>query len=157
MFVESASYILRATVGATGAKATKSTAASRKAASTGKPLWDIKKLEVGNNFSCISYLHVDAIEGDRITVKNQLGGAWFISKDLLVRDSWSADHFDKTVVCNQTELAQILDACSDTIFSVTFKKKIDAKQIEEKLQAASFNDIKDEKKMKAFSKELIEG
>ena len=61
MFVESASYILRATVG--GGK--KSPAASkRKAAKSGKALWDDKKLKVDDFFSCISYLHVTKIDSN---------------------------------------------------------------------------------------------
>ena len=54
MFVDSASYILRATVG--GKKSP--TGSKRKAAKSGKALWDDKKLKVDDFFSCISYLHV---------------------------------------------------------------------------------------------------
>lgn len=129
MFVESASYILRATVGGkAGAKG--GAKSDRKAAKTGKPLWDPKKLAVGDNFSCISYLKVIKIDVNQITVQNHQGGAWFISKDLLVRDSWSADHFDKEVKCGMTELSEILEQCKDTIFKVCFKKKVDAKDVE---------------------------
>jgi len=51
MFVDSASYILRATVGAG-----KSGKSSAKAAR--KPLWNPDKLQVDQNFSCVSYLQV---------------------------------------------------------------------------------------------------
>jgi hypothetical protein len=37
-----------------------------------------------------------------------LGGKWMMSKDLLVRDSWSADHFSKEIKTTMTELASIL-------------------------------------------------
>lgn len=150
MFVESASYILRATVGATGVKDVKREA-------VGKPLWDEKQMAVGQNFSNISYLRVHAIDGDKITVQNHLGGAWFISKDLLVRDMWSADHFEKEVKCTMTDLSEILAGCRDTIFTVSFKKKIDVKQVHEKLQSAKYADVKDEAKIKELSKMLIEG
>lgn len=153
MFVDSASYILRATV---GGKTSTSKAAAR-TASKGKPLWDEKQMQVGQNFSCISYLRVDSIEGDKITVKNHLGGAWFISKDLLVRDMWSGDHFDKEIKCTMTDLSEILEGCRDTIFTVSFKKKIDAKQIEEKLLNAKYADMKTEARIKEFSKNLIDG
>jgi hypothetical protein len=67
MFVESASYILRATVG--GAKGGKGGKASKRdKAADAKPLWDISQLENGQNFSCISYLRVDKIEDEKITV-----------------------------------------------------------------------------------------
>lgn len=61
MFVESASYILRASVGGKGKAKGKS---DRKAAKTGNPLWDPKKLEVGDFFSSISYLKVEKIDGN---------------------------------------------------------------------------------------------
>ena len=63
MFVESASYILRASVGGK-AKGGKSGSSGRKAAKVGKPLWNPKKLEVSDIFSCISYLKVEKIDGN---------------------------------------------------------------------------------------------
>ena len=121
---ESASYIMRAAVNGSATGKGKS-AAAKPAASSSKPLWDAKQLAVNQHFSCISYLLVDAIDGDKVTVKNQLGGAWFISKDLLERDCWSGDHFDKEVKCTMTQLIAVLDSCRDTIFKVSFKKKLD--------------------------------
>ena len=125
MFVDSASYILRAAVGGKGAGKS-----GKKASPTGKPLWNPKKLQTGDNFSCVSYLKVLKIDGNQITVKNHQGGSWFITKDLLVRDAWSADHFEKEVKCNMTDLPQILEACKDTIFKVKFKKKADLKIVQ---------------------------
>ena len=153
MFVDSASFILRATVGGKG----KAAAAKRKAASGGEALWDVKQLETGQNFSCISYLHVDNIEGDKITVKNHLGGAWFISKDLLVRDCWSADHFEQEVKCSMTELSGLMDCCRDTIFKVAFKKKIEQSHVEDVLMSMKMADLKSDAKLKPIIKGMIEG
>jgi hypothetical protein len=104
MFVESASYILRATVGGKDAGSKKSDS-KRTAATSLKPLWDPKKLGINDFFSCISYLKVLKIDGNQVTVNNSLGGSWFISKDLLVRDMWSADHFEKEIKCTMTDLS----------------------------------------------------
>ena len=140
MFVDSASYILRATVGGKpGAKGGGGRVA--KAKRTGKPLWDPKQLQVGDNFSCISYLNVTNIDGNQVTVKNHMGGSWFISKDLLVRDAWSADHYDKEVKCTMTDLSEILESCQDTILKVSFRKKIDHKNVEQKLTEIKFADL----------------
>ena len=87
------------------------------------------KLQVGDHFSSISYLKVQKIAGDTITVENSLGGSWIMSKGLLVRDAWSADIFSKVVKTNMTELARILTECQDTVFTVSFKKKIDAAEV----------------------------
>lgn len=42
-------------------------------------------------------------------MKNQLGGSWIISKDLLERDMWSADHFEKEIKCTMTELSGLIE------------------------------------------------
>ena len=75
-------------------------------------------------------MRVDKIEGNTITVTNALGGTWIMSKDLLVRDAWSGDHFSQEIKTNMTELASILTLCRDTIFTVSFKKKVDVSDIE---------------------------
>lgn len=54
MFVENASFILRAVVG--GKAGTKGAESKRTAVKKGNPLWDPKKLEINDFFSCISYL-----------------------------------------------------------------------------------------------------
>ena len=68
IFAEKVSFILRANTG--GKAKGKSAAAARKAAKGLKPLWDPKSAKVGDFFTCISYLKVTNIEGDKITVKN---------------------------------------------------------------------------------------
>ena len=57
MFVENASYILRATIAGKGGAADKKS--KTKAVKKGEPLWDPSKLKVGDWFSCISYLKVE--------------------------------------------------------------------------------------------------
>ena len=156
MFVDSASYILRATVGGkAGAKDGRGSATKAKRA--GKPLWDPKQLQVGDNFSCISYLNVTNIDGNKVTVKNHLGGSWFISKDLLVRDTWSADHFDKEVKCTMTDLSEILESSKDTIFKVSFRRKVDNKSVEQKLNEIKFADLKKNGQLQKLSKKILEG
>jgi len=153
MFVDSASYILRAVVGGkTSAKSPKRTTKK-----TGKPLWDPKKLAENDIFSCISYLRVTNIEGNQITVKNQLGGSWLISKDLIEKEMWSANHYDKEVKCNMTDLSEIIESCSDTVFTVQFRKKIDPKDVLDSLKNVKMADLKKADKVKSLSKELIEG
>jgi len=106
MFVDSASYILRATIDKkTGRKSSKE---SEKKAVNTENLWDPKKLAVDDLFSSVSYLKVTNIEGNRVTVKNQLGGSWFITKDIMEKHMWSADHYETEIKCTMTELAEIL-------------------------------------------------
>lgn len=120
-------FILRAGSGAAGGGS--ASTSKRKANKNLKPLWNPKKLQVGDQFSNISYMKVNKIDGDTITVTNTQGGSWMMSKALLVGDAWSADHFDKEVKTNMTGLAEIITLCKDTIFKVSFKKKVDVKDV----------------------------
>jgi hypothetical protein len=114
MFIDSASFIIRATVGKSG----KGIGATRVAIKKGDPLWDSNQLSNGYIFSCVSYLKVEKIDGNKITVNNHLGGQWLMSKDILEKEMWSADHYLKEVRCNMTDLSEIIESCSDTIFTV---------------------------------------
>jgi hypothetical protein len=114
-------------------------------------------LQKDDIFSCISYLKIDKIEGNKITVNNHLGGSWFISKDILEKEMWSGDHFDKEIKCTMTDLSGIIESCSDTIFTVQFKKMVDQKDVEAKLEATSLADLKNNSAIKDFSKSIVEG
>jgi hypothetical protein len=48
------------------------------------------------------------MDGNEITVNNHKGEKWLISKDLLERDMWSADHFEREIKCTMTDLSSIL-------------------------------------------------
>jgi hypothetical protein len=87
-------------------------------------------------------------------VANALGGSWIMSKDLLARDAWSSDHFSQEVKTGMTELAAILTQCRDTIFTVSFKKKVDLSEIEANLKKINFNDAKS---IKSLQKRVTEG
>ena len=121
------------------------------------PLWDIEKLATGQFFSNISYLKVANIDGDMITVINHRGSTWKVSKDILVRDMWSADHFEQTIKCNMTDLVSILESVGDTVFKIAFKKKISEKKVAEDLDGLTAEDLNDPAVLAMFSKELIQG
>jgi hypothetical protein len=55
------------------------------------------------------------IEGKKITVENSFGATMHVSLDIL-ENMHSADHYEKEVFCTMTELAEILEGASDTIF-----------------------------------------
>ena len=77
-----------------------------------------------------------------------------MSKDLLVRDTYSADHFEKEVKCTMTDLSDIIQLCGDTIFKVSFKKKVDNNDVKEQLKKLN---PKDKKGIKLLSKCITEG
>jgi hypothetical protein len=74
-----------------------------------------------------------------------------------MQNMYSADHFTKEVKMNMTDLAEIIQEAKDTIFTVQFKKKIDEKSIFEKFKATSEADMKNEKNLKSFVKEIAAG
>lgn len=78
-------------------------------------------------------MKVITISGQVITLQNERGETLQIQKDVLISDSFSADHYEKEVHCTMTELSEILQNAKDTIFKVVFRKKIDEKLIFEKL------------------------
>ena len=61
-----------------------------------------------------------------------------MSKDILVRDSYSGDHFEKEIKCNMTDLAQIIQQCGDTVFKVKFKKRLISMMLLKELRAPIF-------------------
>lgn len=155
MFVDKASFILRANIG--GGMGSKSKEEIKKSSSlikAGQPLWDPKQLQVKDWFSSHTYLVVQKIEPDKITVKNQLGGIWHISKDVL-ESMYSADHYEKEVPMNMTSLVGILEEAGDTIMKVQFKTKIYEKRVFEKLQNVDPKSLKSG--LDALAKDLIEG
>lgn len=68
LFVDSASYILRAAVGGKPGGKGKPGSSKRNTIKNGVPLWDQSKLAQGDHFSCISYLKVLKIDGNQVTV-----------------------------------------------------------------------------------------
>lgn len=148
-FVAAASFILSATVGRKGGKAAG-------AVKRGEPLWEPKKFETGQWFSQSCYLTVKEITPARITVKNSFGDEMHVSRDILEKMD-SANHFQKEVPLNMTELAELLENAGDTAFTVSFKKKVTEESVMEKLQGATAKDLDNNKFLAQLSKELTEG
>ena len=92
-----------------------------------------------------------------MTVKNHSGGSWFISKDLLARDAWSADHYDKEVKCTMTDLSEILESCQDTIFKVAFRRKVEQKNVEKTLNEIDFKGLQNATQLNKIAKEIVGG
>jgi hypothetical protein len=70
---------------------------------------------------------------------------------------WSADHFEKEVKCTMSDLSELIQTCSDTIFKVQFRKKVDADNIQKKFSGFKFADLKKVEEVKKISKTITEG
>ena len=69
----------------------------------------------------------------------------------------SADHFHKEVQSTMTQLAEILQTASDSVFTVSFHRKLQADTLIEKLKDTKLEDLKNAKQLAQLSKSLIEG
>jgi len=116
--------------------------------------WDRSKLAVGDFFSCHQYMRVTNVKRNVVTLVNERGESLCIAKDVLVSDSYSANHFETSVSCNMTELSDILKSAKDTIFTVRFLKSVDLNTIEQRMKGLSLEDFKGDKKMAG---ELLKG
>jgi hypothetical protein len=72
-------------------------------------LWDNSQLGIGKFFSSVTYLKVTDIQGNKVTVMNKRGESWIMSKNLLAKEWWAADHYSKEVKCSMTELASLIE------------------------------------------------
>ena len=79
-----------------------------------------------------------------------------VSRDLVEKMA-SGTHFAKEVGMNMTGLAELLEQCSDTVFTVQFHKQPSKESAQELLSATNFKDLKDKKKVAELAKELSEG
>ena len=119
--------------------------------------WNRSLLKAGDFFSCHQYMQVVAVKGSDVTLKNERGQTLVIDKQVLLNDSYSADHFEKEVSCTMTQLAEILKTAKDTVFQVEFEKKLDDKMIFEELSKLDASDFKNASKMAELSKSIIVG
>lgn len=79
-----------------------------------------------------------------------------ISKDILQKMD-SATHYAKEVPLNMTQLSELLSTCGDTVFTVSFRKQPNEKNVCEKLKEATTDQLQDAKFVSTFSKEITEG
>ena len=86
--------------------------AGGKAAAMGVPLWNTKSLKNGDYLSTVNYWR--SVGGSKFMGVD--GAENTIPNNLLARDFWSADHFDKQIKCSATDLVNILSRCQDCIF-----------------------------------------
>jgi len=69
---------------------------------------NITELEKDDFLSLHQYMKVTKIVGSDIHLLTTLGNVIQIDKEVLLLDSYSAEHFEQEVACNMTELADIL-------------------------------------------------
>lgn len=88
-----------------------------------------KELQVGDYLSRVSYMQVLKRDMDTLLVTNEEGYVWTIQEQVLANEAYSATQFNETKQVSRTELIEVLEDAGDTIFSVTFNKKVSQKDV----------------------------
>lgn len=82
------------------------------------------ELTVGNRLSRTSYLEVIETRpySNELTVKNETGLTWNISKNIIEKECYSAHQFNEVKEVTRTELIEIFSQMGDSIFTCSFHK-----------------------------------
>lgn len=142
-FIEKASFIISKKVG------------KRKKKSVEEALWtgDIRE---NTWYSSTNYVKIKSITDSQVEVTSTTGGTWSMSYDLLQKMA-SADHYDYEIPLARGELVEMLESVRDTIFTICFRKKVQQKNVVERLEIEGEEAIGELKKSKKLAKELLSG
>lgn len=141
-FIEKASFII--------SKKVKSKRKAKK-----DPIWEGDITE-GLWFSSTNYVKIQKIESGKVDVNSFAGGKWGMSLDLIQKMN-SADHYDYEIPMSKGELVEMLESTKDMIFTICFKKKVNQKNVADRIVEEGEDFIGNQKKCKKLAKELLTG
>ena len=98
-----------------------------------EPLWDSKKLAVGNWFSGTSYFRAVEEKGDAVICKSN-GKHIEISRDILEYEMHNANVYEEEQKISLTNVATQMAEANSKCFTVCYNTKVDEKMVEEKLK-----------------------
>lgn len=121
-----------------------------------EPKWNPKDLAVGNTFSGTSYYRATGTDGDNVTTRCQSTDIT-VSKDILECQMYNASVYATEEKLSLTKVAQVLESANTACFTVCFTTKADDKHVKDRLKEVKPAELKDGKKLKELSKELLLG
>lgn len=111
------------------------------------------KLVVGERLSEVQYYEVEKKGSDSITVRNERGFSFNVSKAIVEEGMHSSLQVEEEIECVRTEMSRVLrEHAGETVFTVCFKKKPDVKALKE-----AFNDPNTLVKTQKQMTEMLEG
>lgn len=127
-----------------------------------EPKCQFEEIKVGDRLSEVQYYNVTAVSKDSITVANERGYKIEVTKGVVQEGMYSASQFTEEKKVTRTQLCELLENAGDTVFTVSFHKKVKEKDVStEIIKALAGVDSNDEKAIakaiKASVKSAIEG
>ena len=80
-----------------------------------------------------------------------------MSRDILEKEMYAANCFDKEEKISRTNLVEIMTNARETAVTVNFHKKVDDAYVKEVLQGAGKEDFSNKQKLKTLAKEIASG
>lgn len=91
------------------------------------------EIKRGDKWSRLSYGKITDINGEDVTIENEDGKSWRISKDIFLAEFKVASSVGNTTEVTQTDIINVVLSKPGTIMTVNFNKKVDEKEVKQKL------------------------
>ncbi len=83
----------------------------------------LDSLQVGDWLAAVNYYRVESLSPAKIHVQDASGASLTISREIIARECWSADRFEREEKSSRTAIAHKILAAGDKAFTVSFRKK----------------------------------
>lgn len=123
-----------------------------------------EELQVGEYLSEVQYYKIVTVEQKTVTVVNERGFEFTVSKGIIAEGMYSASQYNTEQQVTRTEICEKLEQAGNHIFTVNFHKQVKEKNIQDKLLNAinleknsSLTKAAITKMFKQVSKSLLQG
>ncbi len=104
-------------------------------------------LKKGQYLSEIQFYQVRETDSYRIELRNERGFEFGAARKIVAEGMYSADQFKETKKVSRTEMAEILTSAYGAVFTVSFQKRVTAKDMKETVANFNKGNFKSKKEM----------
>ena len=83
----------------------------------------MNQIRTGDWLAAVNYYQITETDPLKVTVRDITGGTLTITNDIVARECWSADRYEREEKCCRTVIAKKLLGAGDKAFTVNFVKK----------------------------------